>query len=89
MYINFVDFSSAYCGTNQWAAAKDADVVEKVRIATIIARKSRGDIEICWSSSTDVLGPTEPKGAGGTGGTEEAGEVGSRAVTVKAMAIGI
>ena len=39
-----------------WVAAKDADVAEKVRTASIIARKSRGDIEICWSGGADVLG---------------------------------
>ena len=72
-----------------WVAAKDADVVEKVRIASIIARKSRGDIEICWSGDADVLGPTEFEGAGGTRGTEEAGEVGSGAVTSGAMDNGI
>ena len=36
------------------------------------------DIEICCSGATDVLGPSDAIGAGGTGG---AGDVGNGAVT--------
>ena len=68
-----------------WATAKDAEVAEKVRTASIIARKSRGDIEICWSGGVNVLGPVESEGVGGTGGTKEASEVGSGAVTAGAV----
>ena len=46
-----------------WAVAKDADVIEKRRTTSIIVRKSRGDIEICWSGGADLLGPAEFKGA--------------------------
>ena len=60
-----------------------------MRTASIIARKSPRDIEICWSAGADVLGPSESEGAGGTGGIEEAGEVGNGAVTVGAMDTGI
>ena len=49
-----------------WAAAKDANVVEKVRTTSIIARKSRVDMEICYTGGADVLGPTDVVGAGGT-----------------------
>ena len=71
------------------AATKEADVAEKLRTTFIIARKSRGDIKICWSGGADVLGPAEFEGAGGTEGTEEAGDVGSGAVTVGAVDTGI
>ena len=42
-----------------WAVAKDADVDEKVWTASIIARKSRVDIEICCGGGADVLCPTD------------------------------
>ena len=72
-----------------WAVVKDADKAEKLRTRSIIARKSRGDIEICWSGGDDVLGPDESEGAGGTGGAEEAGDVCSGAVTAGAVDTGI
>ena len=71
------------------AAAKDADMAEKVRIASIIARKSQGYMEICYSGGADILGQAESEGVGGIGGTEVADEVGSRVVTVEAVDIGI
>ena len=40
-----------------WAAAKYVDVAEKVRTASIIARKSRVDMEICCGGAADVQGP--------------------------------
>ena len=40
---------------------------------------------MCWSGGADVLGLDESKRAGGTRGAEEAGDVGSGAVTVGAM----
>ena len=42
-----------------WAAAKDANVAEKVRTVSIIERKSRVDMEICCGGGADVLGPTD------------------------------
>ena len=56
-----------------WAAAKDADVAEKVRTASIIARKSQVDMEICCGGGVDVLGPIDAIRAEGTGGAEDAG----------------
>ena len=64
-------------------------MAEKLRIASILARKSQGDIEICWSGDAVVLGPTESEGAGGTGGVKEAGDVGSGVVTTGAVDTGI
>ena len=64
-------------------------MIEKRQTTSIIVRKSRGDIEICWSGGVDVMGPTESEGAGGTKRTEEAGEVGSGSVTDEAVDTGI
>ena len=50
----------------EWGAAKDADMVEKVWTASIIARKSRGDMEICCNGSANVLGLADSEGAEGT-----------------------
>ena len=72
-----------------WAAAKDVDVAEKVRTASIIARKSREGVEICCKGGTDVLGPAESVGAGGTRSAEDAGDVGNGGVTAGAVHIGI
>ena len=68
-----------------WAAAKDVDVAEKVRTASIIARKSRVDMEICCIGGADVLGLTNTVGAGGTGGAEDPDDVGNGAVTARAV----
>ena len=51
-----------------WAAAKDANVAEKVRTASITARKSQVDMEICCGGGADVLGPSDVVGAGGIRG---------------------
>ena len=72
-----------------WAATKDADVAEKVRTASIIAKKCRRDMEICCKGGVDVLGPVESEGAGGTGGVEDAGDVGNGAMTDRAVHTGI
>ena len=48
-----------------WAAVNDADVAEKERTASIMARKSRVDMEICCGGAADVLGPSDAVGAGG------------------------
>ena len=60
---------------------KNADVVEKVRTASIIARKSRVDMEICCGGGADILSPTDAVGAGGA---EDADDVGNEAVTAGA-----
>ena len=72
-----------------WAAAKDAEVDEKVRIASMIARKSQGDIKICCRDGAKVLGPVVSKGTGGTGDAEEVSEACGGAVTIGAMDTGI
>ena len=60
-------------------------MVEKVRTASIMVRKSRVDTYTCCSGSSDVLGPAESMGARGTGGVEDAGAVGNGVMTVGAM----
>ena len=55
----------------------------------MIAKKSRGEIEICCMGGAKVLGPVMPEGTGGTGGAEEAGKACSGAVTIGAMDTGI
>ena len=50
------------------ATTKAANMVEKVWTASITARKSRVDMEICYGGGADVLGPSDAVGAGGTGG---------------------
>ena len=67
-----------------WAAAKDVDVAEKVRTASIILRKSLVDMEICCSGGINVLGPTDAVEAGGTGGAEDVSNVGNGVVTAGA-----
>ena len=46
-------------------------------------------MEICCNGGADVLGPADSEGDGGTGGAEEAVDVGSGAVTVGAVDAGI
>ena len=58
-----------------WAATKDVDVAKKVRIASIIVRKSQVDMEICCGGGANVLDPTDTVEAGGTRGTEGAKDV--------------
>ena len=41
-----------------WAATKDVEVIEKVWTASMMARKSRVDIMICYGGGAKVLGPT-------------------------------
>ena len=48
-----------------WAAVNDVDLAEKEQTASIMARKSRVDMEICCGGATDVLGPSVAVGAGG------------------------
>ena len=50
-----------------WAAVNDADVAEKERTASIMARKSRVDMEICCGGAANVLGPSDVVGDGGAG----------------------
>ena len=68
------------------AIAKEEDVVEKVRTAVIMARKSRGEMEIVSIDVVEVLGPTESIGTGGTGGSND---VGSGLVAVGTMDAGM
>ena len=68
-----------------WAVANDADVAEKVRIASIIARKSRVDMEIRCGGGADVLGLSDVVGSGGTGDAGDASDVGNGAVTARAI----
>ena len=72
-----------------WAAAKDAEVAEKVRTTSMIARKSWGDIEICCMGGAEVLGAVVSEGTRGTRGAEEAGDACSGAVTAGAVDTGI
>ena len=67
-----------------WAARKDADVAEKVWTASIIVRKSRVDMVICYSGGADVLGPSDAVEAGGIEGAEDADNVGNGVVTAGA-----
>ena len=46
-----------------WVAAKDAEVTEKVRTASMMARKSRVDIVICYGGGAEVLWPATSTGA--------------------------
>ena len=50
-----------------WAVVNNANVVEKERTASIMARKSRVDMGICFCGAADVLGPSVSVGAGGVG----------------------
>ena len=68
-----------------WATAKDADVAEKVRTASIIVRKSQVDMEICCGGGANVLGPTNVVGDGGTRGVEDARNVGNGAMIAGAV----
>ena len=68
-----------------WAVANDVDVAENVRTASMMARKSRVDIEIYYGGGAVVLGPTTFAGAvvlggEGSGGVEEVGAVGNGVV---------
>ena len=68
-----------------WAAAKDAEVIEKVWTASMMARKSRVEMVICCGGDAEVLSLTTSAGAmvlgaGGSGGGEEAGAMGNGVV---------
>ena len=67
-----------------WVAANDADVVEKVQAASIIARKSRVDMEICYGGGAYVLGPSDAVGARDTEGAGDADDVGNGGMTARA-----
>ena len=63
-----------------WAAAKDAEVTEKARTASMMVRKSRLDIVIYYRGGAEVLRPAISIGAvvlgpEGSGGAEDAGTV--------------
>ena len=42
-----------------WETAKDAEVMEKVWTASIMARKSQAEMVICCGGGADELGPTK------------------------------
>ena len=42
-----------------WAIVKDVEVIEKVRIASIMARKSRVEMVICCEGGIEELGPAK------------------------------
>ena len=42
-----------------WVAAKDAEVTEKVRTASIMAMKSQIEMVICCGGGADKLGPAK------------------------------
>ena len=63
------------------ATTKDVDVAKKVQTASIIARKSRVDMVICYGGGADVLGPTDNVRVGGTRGAEDVCNVGNGVVT--------
>ena len=48
-----------------WAAENDANVAEKEKTASIMARKSGANMEICYGGAADVPGPSD--GARGAG----------------------
>ena len=56
-----------------WAVTKDAEVATKVRTASMMARKYRGDMGIDSKGGAEVLNPVESVGTGGTRGVKEAG----------------
>ena len=72
-----------------WVAAKDAKVTEKARTASMMSKKSRVEMVICYGGDTEVLGPATSVGvvvlgAEGSGGAEEAGAVGNGVVVAGA-----
>ena len=70
-----------------WAAVKDANMAEKVRTASIIARKSRVYMEICCGGGADVLGPSDVVGARCTRGVGDSGDGRNGAMTAGAIGV--
>ena len=55
-----------------WAVANDAAIVENVRTASMMVRKSLVEIVICWGGGAKVLAATPSVGAVlGVGGLEK------------------
>ena len=72
-----------------WADANDVDMAENVRTASMMARKSRADIEMCCDGRARMLGPATSVGAEvlaaeGSGGIEDAEAVGNGEVVAGA-----
>ena len=68
-----------------WAAAKDAEVIEKARTGSMMAKKPRVEMVICYRGDAEVLSPATylgvvVLGAEGSSGAEEAGVVCSEVV---------
>ena len=66
-----------------WAVAKDTEVIDKVRTGSMMAKKPRVEMVICYKSDAEVLSPATylrvvVLGAEGSGGAEEAGVVGRK-----------
>ena len=72
-----------------WAAAKDAKVTKKVQTTSMIAKKSWGEVEICYTGGAEILELVVSKGIRGTRGAEEASEACSGAVTTGVVDTGI
>ena len=71
-----------------WVVAKDAEVTEKARAASMMARKSRVEMVICCRGGAKVPSPAMSVGAIvlGTEGSE--GTEGKRAIGTGAVVIG-
>ena len=72
-----------------WATAKDFEVTEKVRTASMMARKSQVEMVICCGGDAKVLGPATSVravvlGAEGSRGAENVGAVGNGVVVAGA-----
>ena len=72
-----------------WAVAKDAEVTEKARAASMMARKSRVEMVICCRGGAEVPSPAMSVGAivlgtEGFGVTEGKRPIGTRAIVVGA-----
>ena len=72
-----------------WAVANDAYMVENVQTTSMMAKKSRADIEICCNGGAVMLGLATSKGAKvlgaeGSVGAEDAGAVGNGAMVAGA-----
>ena len=46
-----------------WTTAKDVEMTEKARTATMMAQKSRVEMVICCEGAAEVLGPATSTGA--------------------------
>ena len=81
VYARAVSVCAIRSGKDACAIANEAEVAENVRTASMMARKSRGDIVICCGGGSAVEDePAKSAGDGaleviGAGGSDEAGSV--------------